>query len=177
MRYRRAWNAGGTFFFTVNLEDRSSDLLTANIDTLRLAFRQVVSRHPFRIDAIVILPDHLHAIWTLQENDRDFSTRWALIKAGFSRSLPLFEGVSASRRKKRERSIWQRRFWEHRVRDDGDFARHVDYIHWNPVKHGHVTRAVDWSYSIIHRYIRRGVIGADWGCEQGEDCGGFGERS
>lgn len=116
--YRRNYVAGGSYFFTVNLADRRSRLLTDNIELLRAAFRNVRQRHPFAIDAIVVLPDHLHAIWTLPEGDADFSLRGALIKAGFSRGLPANEPVAASHRRKREREIWQRRFWEHTLRDE-----------------------------------------------------------
>ena len=105
-----------------------------------------------------MLPDHLHAIWTLPEGDGDFSLRWALIKAGFSRGLPANKPVAASHRRKREREIWQRRFWEHTLRDEDDLARHVDYVHFNPVKHGHVARVTDWPFSSFHRMVRLGVI-------------------
>jgi len=128
MRYRRAWKAGGTFFFTLNLAERDRRLLTLHVDALRAAFRRVRERHPFHVDAIVILPDHLHALWTLPDGDRDFSTRWSLIKATFSRSLPATEAISGSRRAKGERGIWQRRFRENCVRDEDDLARHVDYF-------------------------------------------------
>ncbi|MCX7184676.1 MAG: transposase [Nitrosospira sp.] len=133
--YTRALTPGGTFFFTVNLADRSGTLLT----------------------------DHLHAIWTLPSNDMDYPTRWALIKAGFSRSLPKTERISPSRTGKGERGIWQRRYWEHQIRDETDYARHVDYIHYNPVKHGHVESPFDWPHSSIHRFIKEGILPPDWG--------------
>ncbi len=114
--------------------------------------------HPFVIDAMVVMPDHLHCLWTLPENDGDFSTRWGLIKAGFSRQLAATERVSISRKSKGERGVWQRRFWEHLIRDELDFERHVDYIHYNPVKHGYVTRPVDWQFSSIHRYIKTRLL-------------------
>ncbi|HEX7046239.1 MAG TPA: transposase [Gammaproteobacteria bacterium] len=176
MRYRRAWMPGGTFFFTVNLANHESDLLVRKVGELRHAFRNVQSKHPFHINAIVILPDHLHAIFTLPDNDRNYSVRWALIKAAFSRALPKSEGISASRASKGERGIWQRRFWEHQIRNDDDMQRHVDYIHWNPVKHGYAERAVDWQHSSIHRYIRYGLLASDWGCESEFDSNPFGER-
>jgi putative transposase len=113
MRYRRANTAGATYFFTVNLADRSSALLVDAVDVLRDAVRLVQRRHPFHIDAMVVLPDHLHALWTLPEGDAGFPQRWALIKAGFSRKLPKGERRSASRERKGERDIWQRRYWEH----------------------------------------------------------------
>ena len=127
---------GGSYFFTVNLAERRLSLLTEYIDLLRRAFREVRTRHPFRIEAAVILPEHLHMIWTLPEDDADFALRWRLIKSGFSHALPGGERTSASRAGKGERGIWQRRYWEHTLRDENDFARHLDYIHFNPVKHG-----------------------------------------
>lgn len=165
MRYRRANTAGGTYFFTVNLADRSSGLLVERVDDLRNAVRVVHRRHPFEILAWVVLPDHLHAVWTLPPDDADFSTRWALIKAGFSRSVPSGESIRTSRQQKGERGIWQRRFWEHQIRDDRDLQRHVDYVHINPVKHGYANRAADWPWSSIHRYIRSGAVTADWGAD------------
>lgn len=175
MQYRRANTPGGTYFFTVNLADRSGDLLTQRIDTLRLVFRRVKDKRPFRIDAIVVLPDHLHAIWTLPEGDSDFAVRWALIKSGFSRALPAGEKVGSGREGKGERGIWQRRYWEHQIRDDRDMQRHVEYVHFNPVKHGHVKRASDWSYSSIHRYIERGVYDLSWAAAPNGDEIEYGE--
>ena len=174
--YRRNLVAGGTYFFTLNLENRRLRLLTDNIGLLRAAFRYTRSRHPFTIEAIVILPDHLHALWTLPAGDRDFSTRWRLIKTMFSRGLHPSERLSASRSRKRKRGIWQRRFWEHTIRDDGDFARHVDYIHFNPVKHGHVERVQDWQFSSFQRMVRLGSCPPDWVCPGDESGSGFGER-
>jgi len=160
--YRRAKVAGGTFFFTVTLIDRDSDLLVREIDRLRRAYIDVSKRRPFETLAICILPDHLHAIWTLPEDDHDFATRWNLIKGGFAR------GQSASSRSpskiaKREKGVWQRRFWEHVIRDEADLARHIDYIHFNPVKHGLVLSVADWPHSSFHRYVKRGDLPADWG--------------
>ncbi|MEI6209946.1 MAG: transposase [Desulfuromonadales bacterium] len=134
MRYRRVMVEGGTYFFTLTLADRRKSILVDHVDLLRSAIRLVRDRHPFTIEAIVIMPEHLHTIWTLPEGDKDYPTRWALIKAGFSRALIKDEKVSESRLAKGERGIWQRRYWEHLIRDDDDFARHVDYIHFNPVK-------------------------------------------
>ncbi|WP_334179967.1 transposase [Pseudoxanthomonas sp.] len=172
--YRRAFVPGATYFFTVNLADRRKSLLVDHIHLLREAFRYVRQRHPFAIDAMVVLPDHLHAMWTLPSDDAGFPLRWRLIKTWFSRNLPLGEHRRASRVDKGERGIWQRRYWEHLIRDEADLARHVDYIHWNPVKHGHVARAKDWPYSTIHRFVRDGLLAEDW-CEEGEDAS-FGER-
>ncbi|WIG55741.1 MAG: transposase [Rhodanobacteraceae bacterium] len=165
MYYRRAYIRGGTYFFTVDLADRSSRLLVERVDTLRDVVRDVRQRHPFEIVAWVVLPDHIHAIWKLPAGDADFPTRWALIKAGFSRCVAPVEKVNQSRATKGERGIWQRRFWEHLIRDDDDLARHADYIHINPVKHGHTARASEWPWSSIHRYIRNGTLTADWAAD------------
>ena len=165
--YRRAIIDGATYFFTVNCAERHGNkILTDNIDLLRKSFSKVKGNHPFIIDAIVILPDHLHCIWTLPPGDADYKTRWALIKAGFSRAIPLGEKRSVSRVKRGERGIWQRRYWEHVIRDNHDFERHVDYIHWNPVKHSWVDRVRDWPYSSFHAYVGRGVYPVDWACAQ-----------
>jgi putative transposase len=175
--YRRNFVPGGTFFFTVNLRDRGSKLLTVNIDVLRAAFRHARARHSFKIEAIVVLPDHLHAMWTLPEGDRDFACRWRLIKSAFSRALPLNEPISKSRLRKGERGIWQRRYWEHTLRNEADFSRHFDYIHFNPVKHGHVSRVCDWPFSSFHRMARLGIYPADWGGDIRVINGAVGERS
>jgi len=176
--YRRNFARGGTYFFTVNLEDRRHTLLTDHIDHLRAAFRYTRTRHSFLVDAIVVLPEHLHAIWTLPDGDLDYATRWRLIKSTFSRALPTGEVVSRSRFERGERGIWQRRYWEHTLRDESDFARHVDYIHFNPVKHGHVSRVADWPYSSFHRMVRLGVFPEDWGGDVRyvDDGARYGER-
>jgi putative transposase len=127
--YRRNFLAGGRFFFTVNLAERRLRLLTKHIDKLRDAFRETRRHPPFTIDAIVVLPDHLHTVWALPEGDANFATRWRLIKSAFSRRLATGERVSESRAAKGERGIWQRCYWEHTIRDDNDLARHVDYLH------------------------------------------------
>jgi len=143
---------------------------------LREVTRTVRQRHSFEIVAMVVLPDHLHAIWTLPPGDRDYPMRWSLIKAGFSRVIMKTERVNESRECKRERGIWQRRYWEHQIRNENDLARHVDYIHFNPVKHGHVKSPAEWPFSSIHRYIRNGVVPFDWGVDIAADESGFGER-
>ena len=160
--YRRYRVAGGSYFFTVNLAERNRTLLTEHLDILRDSLRMVMAAHPFKIDAMVVLPDHLHAIWTLPDEDHDFSLRWRQIKSGFSRALDKEERVSQSRASKQERGIWQRRFWEHVIRDETDFERHVDYIHYNPVKHGYVQRAMDWPHSSFHRYVQQGILPLGW---------------
>ena len=175
MRYRRALVEGATYFFTVNLANRSSRLLVDRVDDLRETVRGVRRAHPFEIIAWVVLPDHLHAVWQLPEGDAGYSMRWGLIKGGFSRRIPEGERVGESRKRKGERGLWQRRFWEHLVRDQADLQRHVDYIHYNPVRHGYVRRAIDWQFSSFHRYLRLGWITEEWGGSDDLD-GDLGER-
>jgi putative transposase len=152
------------WFFTVNLVERQNNgLLIDNIDLLRQSFRTVKKIHPFSLDAIVVLPEHLHCIWSLPEGDSDYSTRWNLIKGNFSRSINKGEKISISRINRRERGIWQRRFWEHMIRDEADYINHLDYIHWNPVKHGHVKKVVDWPYSSFHKYVENDKYPVNWG--------------
>ncbi len=166
MQYRRAKTKGGTHFFTVVTHQRRKFLCRpANVSLLREAFRNVMAEHPFQIDAVVLLPDHLHCIWTLPAGDNNFSTRWRLIKGYFTRGCdPIYQGVaSPSRQKKQEQAIWQRRFWEHQIRDERDFTQHVEYIHYNPVKHGLVKAPNDWPYSSFFRDVRRGIYAEGWG--------------
>ena len=162
MRYRRVKTMGGTFF-TLNLAERRKTLLIDHIDILRNSLNTVKRRHPFKLDAMVILPDHLHAMLTLPDGDNDYPTRWMLIKQGFSRQMPKTEKINKSRELKSERGIWQRRYWEHLIRDDDDYEKHFNYIHYNPVKHGYVKQAVEWEYSTIHQYINAGVLSQYWG--------------
>ena len=174
-RYRRAKIEGGIFFFTVALADRSSDLLVREIDRLRRSYNTMQERIPFETIAICILPDHLHALWHLPDGDADYAARWNLFKSLFSRGLPAAKTRSASKVAKREKGIWQRRYWEHAIRNEADFERHVDYIHYNPVKHGLVTRVVDWPHSSFRRYVERGMLPADWAGDLKELPGSFGE--
>jgi putative transposase len=161
--YRRSHAPGATWFFTVNLAERSGNrLLVDHVAILRAAFARVRAHHPFEIDAIVVLPDHLHCLWRLPAGDADYATRWALIKGSFSRALPTTEYISASRRARGERGIWQRRFWEHQIRDDVDLQRHTDYVHYNPVKHGHAPTAAAWPYSSFNTFVQKGIYAADW---------------
>lgn len=161
--YRRAFIPGGTWFFTVNLLQRHhNDLLVREIDLLRETVKRVRKRYPFRIDAWVVLPDHLHCVWTLPPGDAGFSTRWRLIKSAFSRALPKTEYRSDVRKAAGERGIWQRHYWEHCIRDDTDYQRHVDYVHVNPLKHGYVRRVADWPYSTFHLYVAKGIYPMDW---------------
>ena len=176
MHYRRSDAAGATYFFTVNLAQRKDDLLVRYIDDLRNSINAVKRAHRFAITAMVVLPEHLHTVWQLPLDDADYPMRWSLIKAGFSRCIEKTEYIRVSRRIKRERGIWQRRYWEHQIRDDIDLERHVDYIHYNPVKHSLVSRAVEWPYSTLHDYIAKGLAPVDWG-GGGHDTGGiYGER-
>jgi putative transposase len=172
--YRRMRIAGGRYFFTVNLADRPSCLLTERVEDLRHAVGRVRALAPFDIDAWAVLPDHVRAVWTLPEGDSDFPRRWRAIKDLFSRRIDPCEMLSASRSLQGERGIWQRRYWEHAIRDDRDFAVHVDYVHFNPVKHGYVSRPIDWPYSSFRACVDKGFYPADWlgsddgGAERGE---------
>lgn len=165
--YRRVKAKGGTYFFTaVTYRRRKILSLPESRRVLRNTIIEVKKDYPFGIEAWVLLPDHIHSIWTLPRHDCDFSKRWGLIKAGFTKQVKELlhreEWMNASKRMHRESTIWHRRFWEHRIRDGGDFAAHMDYIHYNPVKHGYVDRVSDWAYSTFHRYVRSGVYPVDW---------------
>ena len=139
-RYRRRYGKGGTFAFTVCLADRKQRTLTENIGALRGAFARTLDARPVRTEAICILPDHLHAVWTLPEGDTDYATRWRLLKRAFSDTLG--------------RLVWQPRYWEHTIRDQDDLANHIHYIHWNPVKHSHAASMDAWPHSSWHRWKR-----------------------
>lgn len=167
-RYRRWRQAGGTFFFTVVTFGRRRFLTDDDASRcLRSPWRETVRHRPFETVAVCLLPDHLHCLWTLQPDDEDYSTRWAKLKEAFTKQYLAQGGQdgtrNASRRRKREAAIWQRRFWEHTIRDDVDFQRHFDYIHYNPVKHGLVTRVADWPWSTFHRYVKKQWYDPDWG--------------
>lgn len=175
VQYRRNRVLGGTYFFTVTLRDRRATTLVDYIDDLRVAFRETRRKRPFVIDAMVVLPDHLHALWTLPEEDDDYAGRWRSIKSRFTRVL-VKSDVALKRNAKGEYNLWQRRYWEHTVRNDADLARHVDYIHFNPVKHGWVKRVQDWPYSSFHRFVKRGICPPDWaGADMMKDGQGYGE--
>lgn len=168
--YRRCLIPGGCYFFTVNLLQRyPNDLLIRHIGILRDVVRNVRFTKPFFINAWVVMPDHMHCIWTLPQGDSGFSARWRLIKSHFSKGLPAIERRSTSRLAKNERGIWQRRFWEHVIRDEHDFEVHMNYIHYNPVKHGYVRRVIDWPYSTFHRAVERGIYSPGWGGDGVED--------
>lgn len=147
--YRRSYIPGGCWFFTVNLQNRHSDLLTRHIDHLRAAIACTKRKRPFQINSWVVLPEHMHCIWTLPEGDSDYSGRWREIKKSFTRALA-------------QSQIWQPRFWEHAIRNDEDYRRHMDYVYINPVKHRLVGRVSDWPYSTFHRDVRQGLYPVDW---------------
>lgn len=160
--YRRSHIAGGTYFFTLALHDRQSSLLTEHIDELRQAYRRANELHPFTTIAICILPEHIHAIWALPTDDHDYALRWRIIKSQFSKHFSPNENRSASKIRHGEKGIWQRRYWEHQIRDERDLNQHIDYIHANPVKHGRVQRVQDWPYSSFHQYVKRSELPIDW---------------
>jgi putative transposase len=178
--YRRAKTTGATYFFTLVTHQRQRFLCD---EPFRAALREAVGRvrasHPFAIDGWVLLPDHMHCIWTLPPGDAAFGTRWGMIKRQVSISCPFLREdhrLSASRKNRHESSLWQRRFWEHLIRDDDDYAHHMDYLHYNPVKHGLVRSVQDWPHSTFHRLVEQGVYEASWGqALEGRDDMSFGE--
>jgi len=166
MRYRRAYISGGSWFFTVVTERRRPLLReAATVGVLREAFRVVKARRPFQIDAVVVLPDHLHCIWSLPPGDTDYPTRWRLIKTWFTKHCdPALRGaLDPARVRRAEQALWQHRYWEHQLQDAEDVARHVEYIHYNPVKHGYVCSPWDWPFSSFRRYVAAGLYAPDWG--------------
>ena len=172
--YRRSSTMGGTFFFTVVTYRRQTFLTEAFArQFLREAIVEVRKTQPFIIDAWVLLPDHLHCIWTLPENDADFSKRWGRIKALFSKQaksrLHQEKWMTKSKVKHAESTIWQRRFWEHQIQDERDFNNHIDYIHYNPIKHKLVDHLNNWSYSSFHRYVKNNIYPQNWSAQINED--------
>ena len=164
--YRRARTDGGTYFFTmVTYRRRHIFVDESVVNELKQAIKEVKQQSPFVIDAWVVLPDHMHCIWTLPEGDSDYSKRVGQIKSRFTRRVKeRFHDsslVTQSQKRKHEQAIWQRRFWEHEIRDQMDFEKHVAYIHYNPVKHGLVNHVVDWPYSTFHRYVEKGIYSND----------------
>jgi putative transposase len=163
--FRRAVVPGATYLFTVNTHQRMKVLTNASFySALKHALRRVNVEHPFTTDASVLLPDHLHCIWTLPPGDANYALRWNLIKRLVSQATrQLIEALmNRSRQQRRELGLWQRRFWEHQIRDEQDLIKHVEYIHWNPVKHGYVARVRDWPYSSFHGYVKQGLYPLDW---------------
>jgi putative transposase len=167
--YRRLFVPAGTIFFTVVTHNRRPFLIDELArDCLHHAIDTVRMRRPFTIDAIVLLPDHLHTIWTLPDGDQAYPVRWKRIKEHFT-TLYLKRGGkeglrSLSRLKRQERGIWQRRYWDHVIRNEDDLERHFDYIHYNPVKHGLVSCPRDWPWSSFHRWVKQGAYDPQWGC-------------
>ena len=166
MQYRRFQHAGGTWFFTVVTENRRplfSD--SGNVDLLRDVLKHVNIKYPMQIDAVVILPDHIHCIWTLPEGDSDNATRWRLIKSQFTKRCDSrYKAIPGpAKLKKQQQAVWQNRFWSHLITDDNDFQHHFDYIHYNPVKHGLCDKPVDWTHSSIHKFMASGVYPENWG--------------
>lgn len=180
--YRRANIKGGTYFFTVVTHQRQKLLIDEDVrNALREGIKKTRVTFPFQILAWVLLPDHLHCIWSLPEGDADFARRWGMIKRHVSQHcanhLKTNEGLNLSRIKRNESSLWQRRYWEHQIRDESDLIKHINYIHWNPLKHGLVDQVSDWPYSTFHRFVADGVYPKNWcGNEETErDTAGFGE--
>ncbi len=161
MEYRRHYRAGGTYFFTVVTQSRKP-ILIDNIERLRAAFSYVRDKYPFEIDAVVVLPDHLHTIWRLPDGDYNYSQRWMLLKRKFSAGFNSRQ-KTCSQLNKREKGIWQRRFWEHTIRNEDDWRRHMDYVHYNPVKHGYVDSPAMWPHSSFLHAVRKGWYPYDWG--------------
>ncbi|MBG0841024.1 REP-associated tyrosine transposase [Ectopseudomonas toyotomiensis] len=174
--YRRARDAGACYFFTLVSHQRLPVLTDAPLRAaLRRAIERVRLHRPFVIEGWVLLPDHLHCLWRMPQGDADFGARWSMIKRLTSQAVAVPGTVSLSRSLRRESGLWQRRFWEHRIRDEDDYQRHLDYLHFNPVRHGLVPRVADWPWSSFHRLVKEGVYPADWGgdavvdnCEYGE---------
>ena len=168
-RYRRAQTAGAIYFFTLVSYRRQPILCDPPVRAaLHNAIVSTRTKRPFSIDAWVLLPDHLHCIWTLPPDDADFSTRWSIIKRQVSvkcrEAYRRSELITASKLKHRESTLWQRRYWEHQIRDDTDYMRHVDYIHYNPIKHKVCKSLAGWPYSTFHRYVEHGFYPSNWGC-------------
>jgi putative transposase len=166
--YRRSYCQAGTYFFTVVAYDRRPIFCEPIFRTaLRNAIKETQLELPFDIDAWVLLPDHLHCIWTLPSNDDNFSIRWAKIKRNVTKQCSCLHSqqlMTPSKYKRKESTLWQRRFWEHQIRSEQDFAHHADYIHYNPVKHGYVKQVADWQYSTFHRYVKQGFYPQNWSC-------------
>ncbi|NOX08987.1 MAG: transposase [Gammaproteobacteria bacterium] len=178
--YRRVYTGGASYFFTVVTHKRRRFLAQPNhIMIGRSVVRDVKQRYPFAIDACVILPDHIHFIWTMPDGDVNYSRRIGLIKAACSRAFIAcgldMPAVNFSRKSRNEHAVWQRRFWEHRIRDERDYRHCMDYLHYNPVKHGLVCSVNEWPYSSFHRWVKAGVYSMDWGANVDIESEGFGE--
>ena len=160
--YRRNFVPGGTYFFTAALADRASTHLVDHIALLLRSFDASKQQRPYKEIATVILPDHLHTIWRLPYNDFDYPGRWKAVKSLFTRLL-VKSGVRLVKNNRGEYRVWQRRYWEHTISDEQDLRSHIDYIHYNPVKHGYVDEVSAWPYSSFHRYVAAGILPIDWG--------------
>ncbi|MDZ7803396.1 REP-associated tyrosine transposase [Thiohalophilus sp.] len=161
--YQRVYVRGGIYFFTVVTANRCPIFnSSSSVDILRNGFRYVKERRPFEMDAIVILPEHLHCIWRMPEDDADFSNRWKMLKGYVTRHLSWVSG-----------NIWQPRFWEHLIRDEEDWRRHIDYIHYNPIRHGLVNDPVVWPFSSYQKYLEIGYYSSGWGKNEPKNIGGM----
>ena len=185
MQYRRTFVPGGTYFFTVVTAWRRRLFCDeGTVDLVRQAFRHVKAQRPFTVNAMVVLPDHLHCIWTLPTADEDYPTRWRLIKTWVTKRYPCGRPQASrpSRRldssekqsdyaplirpttsRRQKPVVWQARYWEHLIRNEEDYRQHVEYIHYNPVKHGHVPRPWDWPHSSFRQYVQEGLYPREWG--------------
>jgi len=166
--WRRAHVPGGTYFFTVVTDARRHLFRSARARRLLgETIRECIVRYPFTVRAIVLLPDHLHAIWALPRGDDDYPRRWAWIKRSFTRKWLMAGGienpVSDGRRRDGRRGVWLPKYWEHTIEDEDDYESHFDYVHFNPVKHGLVRSPRDWPWSSFHRWVRAGVYPSHWG--------------
>lgn len=167
--YRRAYIPGGTFFFTLKTENNAPIFAEQkNVELLGQVFREAKRLWPFEIKAMVLLPDHLHAIWSLPAGDDEYPKRWGWLKKEFTKRYLEHGGreqsTSSSRKRYRRRGVWQRRYWEHTIEDEDDFEVHFDYVHWNPVKHKYVKCPIEWPHSSFHRWAAKGVYDRNWGC-------------
>ena len=164
--YERNKTQGGMYFFTLVLNQRkNTSLLIDHFDLLKFCIKKVKSKYPFQLPAIVVLPDHLHMVMLLPKEDDNYAVRIRLIKTYYAKALDVAGPKSVSMNRKHEKGIWQRRFWEHLIRDEDDLHRHINYIHYNPVKHGYCTKVNEWPYSTFHNYVERGVYSIDWACD------------
>jgi putative transposase len=169
VQYRRNHEPDGLYFFTVTLKNRNTTLLTEHIDKLKKSLQRVQKENAYETKAIVVLPEHIHTIWKMPGEDQNYSLRWRKIKSYFTHSLNTL-GVPIAKNTRGEFNIWQSRFWEYTIRNERDFENHVNYIHYNPVKHGLVNHVRDWPYSSFHRYVRQRILDLDWGsaCESND---------
>ncbi|MCK4841143.1 MAG: transposase [Methylococcales bacterium] len=174
VNYRRAYIEGGMYFFTVTLKNRQQNYLTTYVDALRDSFAYVKKHQPFEIIAIVILPEHLHCLWHLPRGDDNYAGRWRAIKSRFTRAL-IKSGADLHKNKRGEYNLWQSRYWEHSIRDESDLLRHIDYIHYNPVKHGYVDNVKDWSFSSFHQFVEEGTLPQNWGLNINDSQNQYGE--